>query len=70
MDRGSSALKSTPFSIDDILSIKYYNFPLMFERPLDMRRCADGDDSGEPIIQLKCLNQKKEKKTKIWCQRW
>lgn len=29
--------------------IKYYNFPLMFERPLDMRRCADGagDDSGE-----------------------
>lgn len=28
-------------------SIKYYNFPLMFERPLDMRRCADGDDSGE-----------------------
>lgn len=47
MDRGSSALKSTPFSIDDILSIKYYNFPLMFERPLDMRRCADGDDSGE-----------------------
>lgn len=26
---------------------KYYNFPLMFERPLDMRRCADGDDSGE-----------------------
>lgn len=28
-------------------SIKYYDFPLMFERPLDMRRCADGDDSGE-----------------------
>lgn len=29
-------------------SMKYYNFPLMFERPLDMRRCADGagDDSG------------------------
>ncbi|XP_031617648.1 homeobox protein bagpipe [Contarinia nasturtii] len=26
-------------------SIKYYNFPLMFERPIDMRRCADGDDS-------------------------
>lgn len=28
-------------------SIKYYNFPLMFERPLDMRRCTDVDDSGE-----------------------
>lgn len=26
---------------------KYYKFPLMFERPLDMRRCVDGDDSGE-----------------------
>lgn len=28
-------------------SMKYYKFPLMFERPLDMRRCTDGDDSGE-----------------------
>lgn len=33
-------------------SIKYYNFPLMFERPLDMRRCADGDDSGENSFPL------------------
>lgn len=33
-------------------SIKYYDFPLMFERPLDMRRCADGDDSGENQISF------------------
>lgn len=38
--RGSSSEKTSK-------SVKYYNFPLMFERPIDMRRCADGDDSGE-----------------------
>lgn len=41
--RGSSVEKTSK-------SIKYYNFPLMFERPLDMRRCAEGDDSGEKQI--------------------
>lgn len=41
--RGSSEEKSTK-------SIKYYNFPLMFERPLDMRRCNDVDDSGKNPI--------------------
>lgn len=30
--------------------LRFYNFPLMLERPLDMRRCADDDDSGEKII--------------------
>lgn len=43
--RNSSAEKTSK-------SIKYYNFPLMFERPLDMRRCADGDDSGENNFSL------------------
>lgn len=43
-------------------SIKYYNFPLMFERPLDMRRCADGDDSGEKKL-LKIHTYKKINKT-------
>lgn len=33
--------------------LRFYNFPLMLERPLDMRLCADEDDSGEKLIKLK-----------------
>lgn len=29
-----------------IKPLRFYNFPLMLERPLDMRLCADEDDSG------------------------
>lgn len=37
-------------------SIKYYNFPLaMYERPLDMRRCADGDESGENHLKFSII---------------
>lgn len=32
--------------------LRFYNFPLMLERPLDMRRCADDDDSGKTIRHL------------------
>lgn len=46
--RGTSAEKTPK-------SMKYYNFPLMFERPLDMRRCADGDDSGENPFIFHCF---------------
>lgn len=30
--------------------LRFYNFPLMLERPLDMRLCADEEDSGEKLI--------------------
>lgn len=29
-----------------IKAMRFYNFPLMMERPLDMRRCNNDDDSG------------------------
>lgn len=29
-------------------SMRFYNFPLVMERPLDMRRCNNDDDSGRP----------------------
>lgn len=29
-----------------IKAMRFYNFPLVMERPLDMRRCNNDDDSG------------------------
>lgn len=37
--------------------LRFYNFPLMLERPLDMRLCADEDDSGEKLNTIKMINK-------------
>lgn len=39
--------------------LRFYNFPLMLERPLDMRLCADEDDSGEKLNTIKMINKNK-----------
>lgn len=40
-----------------IKPIRFYNFPLMMERPLDMRRCNNDDDSGKcfKLINVKAF---------------
>lgn len=43
--QGASADKS-------IKSMRFYNFPLVMERPLDMRRCNNDDESGKNMLIL------------------
>lgn len=40
-------LKRNGHSDKSIKSLRFYNFPVMLERPIDMRRCAVDDDSGK-----------------------